>query len=137
MLSILWRASISSLTFFSQVSLGPHEEIIRKLILSNNPGPSDKYGVIAFALIDGQKIQSDLIMQPTRMNMFGRVGYRFIFGGFMWAFLVSTKSPSKELKALFPLEDNTLCFLIGDYKGCGVITEFATNLKKMGRLLSK
>ena len=32
LLSILWRASISKRDFFSSVSLGPHEEIIRQMI---------------------------------------------------------------------------------------------------------
>jgi hypothetical protein len=114
LLSILWRSSVSSLDFFSQVSLGPHENKIREMILSNDPGPSDKYGVIPFALIDDSTIRSDLIMQPSRTKLYGHVGYRFIFGGFMWAFLVSGHLPPREMKPLFLMEDNTLCILKGD-----------------------
>ncbi len=134
LLSILWRASVSSLDFFSQVSLGLHENKIREMILSNDPGPSDKYGVIPFALIDDSTIQSDLIVQPTRTRLYGHVGYRFIFGGFMWVFLVSGHLPPSKIKPLFPMEDNTLCILKGDYKECGVVTDFAKRLKKMGRI---
>lgn len=134
LLSILWRASVSSLDFFSQVSLGPHENKIREMILSNDPGPSDKYGVIPFALIDDGVIQSDIIMQPTRIKLYGRVGYRFVFGGFMWAFLVSGHQSPHEMKPLFPMKDNTLCIVKGDYRKCGIVTEFAKRLKEMGRI---
>jgi hypothetical protein len=122
------------LEFFSEVSLGPHEDKIREMILTNDPGPSDMYGVVPFALIDDRKIQSDLIIQPSRTKLYGHVGYRFIFGGFMWAYLVSGHSAPKEMKPLFLKEDNTLCIIKGDYRECGIISEFAKKLKKMGRI---
>lgn len=37
-LSILWRAGVSSLPFFSQIKLGPHQEQLRLLLLSDDPG---------------------------------------------------------------------------------------------------
>lgn len=134
LLSILWRASVSSLDFFSEVSLGRHESIIRTMILTNDPGPPDKYGVVPFALIDDGAIQSGLIMQPTRTKFYGHVGYRFVFGGFMWAFLVSGHQAPPEMKPLFPLEDNTLCIINGDFKECGVVRDFAKRLKEIGRI---
>ena len=39
LLSILWRASISSLPFFDAVDLGPYEEKLRVALLSGDPGP--------------------------------------------------------------------------------------------------
>ncbi len=134
LLSVIWRASISKLEFFSQVSLGPHENKIRDMILSGDPGPSDMYGVIPFAIIDDGKIQSDLIMQPNRTKLNGHVGYRFIFGGFMWAYYVSGHLPPSGVNSLFPKEDNTLCIIKGDFKECGLVKDFAKSLKKMGRI---
>lgn len=134
LLSILWRASISSLEFFDKVCLGPHEDKIREMILTNDPGPSDRYGIVPFALIDDHKIQSDLIIQPSRTKLYGHVGYRFIFGGFMWVYLVSSHSAPKEMKPLFVMEDNSLCIIKGDFRACGIIAEFAKKLKKMGRI---
>lgn len=37
-LSVLWRAGISSLPFFSKVKLGKHAETLRKCLLTGNPG---------------------------------------------------------------------------------------------------
>lgn len=134
LLSILWRSSVSSLEFFSEVNLGIHEEKIRKMILSDDPGPSEKYGIVLFALLDDHKIQADLIGQPSRTKMYGHVGYRFIFGGFMWAFFVSNHSAPSEVKPLLFREDNSLCIIKGDYRVCGIIGDFARNLKQMGRI---
>lgn len=74
LLSILWRSSVSSLEFFNDVNLGIHEDKIRKTILNDDPGPSEKYGIVPFALLDDHKIQADLIVQPSRTKMYGHVG---------------------------------------------------------------
>lgn len=134
LLSILWRSSISSLEFFSEVSLGSHEDKVRRMILREDPGPSEKYGIILFALIDNNKIQADLIVQPSRARVYGQVNYRFIFGGFMWVFFVSKQPAPSEVKPLLFREDNTLCIINGDYRECGIIRDFARELKQMGRI---
>jgi hypothetical protein len=43
LLSLLWRGSISSNDFFKNIELGPHKEIIRKMILNNDPGEELEY----------------------------------------------------------------------------------------------
>jgi hypothetical protein len=134
LLSVLWRASISSLEFFSEVDLGRHEEILRKMILAEDPGASDKYGIVPFALVDGHRIETGLIMQPSRENMYGQVGYRFIFGGFLWAYFVSSLSAPNSVKPLLPREDNTLCIVESEYSECGLVRDFARDLKRLGRI---
>jgi len=134
LLSVLWRASISTLEFFSQVNLGPHEDIIRDMILLENPGCAERYPVIPFALIEDEKIQCGVITQPSRTKLYGQIGYRFVFGGFMWVYLVSRCFAPEEVKSLLLMEDNTLCLVKADFRNCGLIKEFAKNLKRMGRL---
>lgn len=134
LLSILWRASISSLEFFSEVSLGRHEEILRKMILAGDSGSSVKYGIVPFALVDGHRIETGIVMQPSREKMFGQVGYRFIFGGFLWTYFVSRISAPDSVKPFLPLEDNTLCIVESEYAECGLIRDFARELKRMGRI---
>ena len=43
-MSLLWRAGVSNHKMFSAVKLGPHEEIIRNMLLSLNPGRYYEYG---------------------------------------------------------------------------------------------
>ena len=47
-LSILWRAGISSLPDFDEVTLGPHAERIRSMLLNEKPGESYQYGCAMF-----------------------------------------------------------------------------------------
>jgi len=46
-LSLLWRASISSKPEFENVCVGDNEEIIRKMILNEDPGRSSKFSITA------------------------------------------------------------------------------------------
>tara|TARA_B100000315_G_scaffold8245_1_gene8198 strand:+ start:51617 stop:52018 length:402 start_codon:yes stop_codon:yes gene_type:complete len=61
-LSVLWRASVSSLKIFEQVKLGPHEEILRRMILNEDPGKPDKYPFMLAPVVHHDEVQTDLIM---------------------------------------------------------------------------
>ena len=45
-LSVLWRASVSTQEFFHKVNLGPLEDRLRTMILSADPGGLDDFGMI-------------------------------------------------------------------------------------------
>ena len=44
-ISLLWRASISTQPFFKLISLGPHEETLRQMIIQHDPGSPEDYAV--------------------------------------------------------------------------------------------
>jgi len=44
-LSILWRAAATTRPFYAQVSIGPHEERLHRLILAGDPGSPDDFSV--------------------------------------------------------------------------------------------
>lgn len=52
MLSILYRASISSVDFFSNISLGPYEEKIKNILNSNDPLPEDDWEIVVIRYND-------------------------------------------------------------------------------------
>jgi hypothetical protein len=88
-LSVLWRASISSLPMFTQVSLGSHEDRIRQMLLRDDPGPPERYGCLMFVLLHEGQLVRDLIVQPTWARLVGHYAYRFVFGGMVWVYVVS------------------------------------------------
>jgi hypothetical protein len=45
-LSVLWRASVSKLEFFKLVSLGPHEERLRQMLVGSDPGSPEEFGCV-------------------------------------------------------------------------------------------
>ena len=93
-LSILFRASVSSLPEFSQVKLGLHEETIRGMLLDNNPGRECEYVIIAHMVTsDNYKINFNLITSPFKTRQpNGSISYVFCFGGCAWYYIVDSRS---------------------------------------------
>lgn len=92
-LSILWRASVSSLPLFRHVKLGPHEEPMRQMILNCEPGETTTYPVTLFPLhLEGDHLR-DILVEPTYMRFKGRRCYRFVMAGFVVFIIVSVQSP--------------------------------------------
>ena len=95
LLSILWRASISSRPLFSEISLGAHEEIIRKMIYDEAPGNINDYPIIIMTSIKDKSMPKDIIFHPSKLRMEGgsRV-YNFMIGAIYYLFYVNSKSHS-------------------------------------------
>ena len=96
-LSILWRAGVSTLPMFSKVELGPHEEEMRKMVLDDDPGPALKYPCITWLITLGPRASDGLIMQPTKTRVVNQRGYKFMFGGILWSYVVSKDPPAHPL----------------------------------------
>lgn len=85
LLSVLWRMSISSLSQFTNVSLANDEEIIRKLILEENPGRSQEYPIAAIIpLIEG-KMEECWMCFPIVSDRPDGTIYRMIIGGILYS----------------------------------------------------
>ena len=89
-LSIIWRASVSKLSMFSEVNLGKHEEIIRLMLLNRCPGENYQYPVLLSPIIHENDVVEALIVKPTATRIDGQNAYRFVFGGIAWIFVVSS-----------------------------------------------
>lgn len=113
-LSILWRAGVSKHQFFEKVTLGLHEEKLRKLVLSNNPGSHDEYGFFLAPLVDNGRDIMDLMVQPTHSRLSGHLCYRFVFGGLVWAFVASSHQPPKIFRQAFINPSGEMLMLISE-----------------------
>lgn len=95
LLSILWRASISSRPLFSDIKLGPHEETIRKMIYEGNPGEVEAYPIFFMTFISDKSMPKDLIAHPRQIRT--NTGHRvnvFMIGGMIYMFYVNAKGHS-------------------------------------------
>jgi len=110
-LSVLWRAGVSMLPFFSNVRLGPHEELLRKLIVAADPGDPHDYGCTLYALTKDNGVDRELITQPTQFRMQSVRGYHFLFGGMSWVYFVSSHGVPPGLKAAFVQRSGTFALL--------------------------
>ncbi len=90
-LSLVWRASVSARTEFSSVALGSQEEVIRKILLSRDPGEHDKYAFfgIALRIPSTQAFQDKLLCAPRAARVQGHNVYTFLFGGVVWHYIIS------------------------------------------------
>ncbi len=89
-MSILFRASVSTLSTFSHVKLGPHENKLKKMLKTKTPGPSDKYPIFACAVVDNSKtVMYGLITNPIKYRFDKHIAYGMVFGGCMWRYIVS------------------------------------------------
>lgn len=90
-LSILFRSSVSSLPTFHEVNLGAHEERIRQMLLSGDPGHVWEYPILAFIVLNGRgEVERRLISCPISGRYEGHLAYGQIYGGAMWWISVSS-----------------------------------------------
>jgi hypothetical protein len=92
MLSIVWRASVSELPEYATVSLGPHEEPIRKMILDGNPGTRNNYPIFAGLIVDPETREhwDQVILSPLRIRVGPHWACRMVFGGASWTVITSS-----------------------------------------------
>jgi len=105
-LSLLYRAAISNLDFFNNVTLDPHLNKIRNMLLNVNPGSKFDYPCLIFMiLMEKNKVLDGFIYPPQMLRIDGHRVFRFIFGGCFWVYFVS--SHAKRLRfSEFILDEN-------------------------------
>jgi len=76
-LSVLWRASVSTLPFFAKIRLGPHEQTIAGMLRNRNPGTYDQYSVVLFRLVC-QQVPS-VVFAPYAQKSPESVNFNMLF----------------------------------------------------------
>lgn len=92
LLSMLWRASISTRPFFQFVNLGPHEEIIRDMIYNGEPGELEDYPIFIMTLVNDTSIPNEFIATPREAETMGYRIYNFFITGLVFMFFVNSKN---------------------------------------------
>lgn len=132
LLSILWRAGVSTDGFFENVMLGPHEETLRGMLLRADPGaPTDYPCFTAMLMADGATV-SDLIVQPTKTRVFDRSAYRFVFGGCVWAYCVARGIGVRGAEP-FLSKDGVMPILVTDAREATFVAELVERVHRLGR----
>jgi len=132
-LSVLWRASVSSHHMFEKVKLGPHEELLRRMILSGDAGKPERYPFVLVIIIHENQVQGDLIVEPIKTRSNGHYAYIFVFGGLAWVFLVSKHKPPSVIANVAISEEGKTIMLINSLKQIPFIINFMHELARNGR----
>ncbi len=89
-LSVLWKASISTLNMYSEIGLGPHEENLRTMLLREEPGEEGLYSFMAEVLVSDEEnhIIHELVLQPRQTKRLESTICYFVFGGCIWYYMI-------------------------------------------------
>jgi len=136
LLSILWRAGISSLPFFEDVKLGSkHSENLRKMIYDEDPSQEDKYGFITFVILSSNnEVLEDLIVKPESIRLYGHRYYRFVFGGMGVFFQTSNHLIDKKIRDTYLKKVGRLLLFKVWGDQMEYLTKFAKALKKYNKI---
>jgi hypothetical protein len=128
-LSILWRAGISDRPIFKAVDLGKHEDILRNMLLNDDPGESYKYGCIMFATMHNENHIDSLILQPELTRVEGQIIYRFVFGGFWWLYFCSSHKPNMQLSSRFLQSNGVVDIFLKELDSAEHVVRFSVSSK--------
>jgi hypothetical protein len=132
-LSVLWRASVSSLAAFSQVQLGPHEEHIRSMLLEGDPGTTESYGCIMFMLMNEHELVQGLVVPPTWARLAGQKAYRFVFGGLVFLYVVSGSKPPHFVSEHFLQQEGTAIVKLQQMRELRFLVDTVAKMHKLGK----
>ncbi len=95
-LSVLWRAHCSQHPAFAKVQLGPHESVVRQMLLANDPGSPKQYSVNILRW-KSQEF-GPVLMDPFAEKYKGVNYYRIYCGRYVLYVKVDKRSTIAEFK---------------------------------------
>lgn len=95
-LSILWRSGVSTLKPFAKVTLGPTGDILRKMLLNQDPGTEHDFQIFGVLVLypGSDKVLDGLIGSPTYQFRDAHPLYIFVFGGCVWHYYECLGEPN-------------------------------------------
>lgn len=106
LVSILWRASISTQPMFSEISLGEeYEEIARKMLFENDPGPKDLFATCIMGLKTTENLALRTIVAPRKLIADQNTQYMFWINGFFYWYNVSPYN-MEDVFTRTPIDEN-------------------------------
>lgn len=116
LLSILWKASISKQQFYRFVNLGKKEEVVRRMILDNNPGSENEYPIAIFLLSPNDNRQTKFISNPFPFEFEDNLTYVFLINGMIINYKIAGFGDLDLYKRFMIRENNTMDINILDEK---------------------
>lgn len=88
LLSLLWKASISSRPFFQHVSLGAYEEKIRRMLLNGDPGKANAYPCV-ISSYRKRDLPNEIIADPKKITTDGTLSFSFLVSGMLLVYKIT------------------------------------------------
>ena len=122
-LSVLFRASVSSLGTYRAVALGPHEGSIRTLLLSREPGAHWQYPIFGYVVVhDKTWSPVRMISAPERLTFNGHRCYGMMYGGVYWCIGTSSHR-NREMETAGLQPDGSMPFHAVPWNEVGIVQD--------------
>lgn len=131
-LSVLWRASASTLPMFKGVHLNHDEDEIAKLLLRDDPGASNDYGCVLHVVLNQGVPLKDLIVEPHVAQAAGYLASSFVFGGLACVYFIG-RHIRPELSRFFVQENGTCIVRLADFEELKFLVRTAQQLVANGK----
>jgi len=116
LMSLLWRFSVTKIEHYRKIDLGPHQEPLRDMIISDNPGNWLVFPcMITGLLFEGRHI-ADFVIPPMQTRFNGQRVWVFVIAGLLFHFFVSNQPPPDRIHGAFLREDGLLHVPISDIR---------------------
>ena len=131
-LSVLFRASICSLSMFRTVNLGPHEDRLRKMLLNVEPGQDYEYPIGGYSVVHHKSRQLiKMVTQSQNFRLGGKPCYAIMYGGAEWWFSVSSdRNPEFEQFSL--KQDGRICLAVHPWTEVAAVQKASSALRRAG-----
>ncbi len=126
-ISVLWRASISSKEFYRNINLGKIEDQAKQLIWRKSAGHPHEFSFVLGKFIDTGTI-SKSIFDPHPEVWFGRRYYRFYMGGFVLYVKADSQLTPREWAHFIPTDNSLIVISRGNIINS---TEFSIFMKRI------
>ena len=127
-LSLLWRMGVSTLPFFKDVALGPHEEKLRLALMGEDPLQPDQYACWLVAVKMTGKILLDWILEPSLTRLDGHHIYWLVITSIMFSFYVGSHPPPAAIMPLFLNKRNEMVVVVRDITDIPCLAETVQRL---------
>lgn len=129
-LSILWRVGISNHDGFSSVKLGEHEDVLREMLLNEEPGNTEVFGCVILYSTKHTDITSNMIHCMGMSGVGGVNCVGILLGGCFWLFFLSETAIDPSQKELFLQDSGHLRILKTDKDPNRYIEHLALDLHR-------
>lgn len=135
-LSLLWRASVSSLDFFKDVKLNAiDEERLRSMLVRQDPGSPEDYGMFLVVPLSNGKPIFDRMLSPDFTIVEGNFILRFLISGIIWTFCrTRDNGRTPEFGSYFLNEDGNLHIAAMDESNLPMVTDLVERLHTSGKI---
>lgn len=133
LLSLIWRAGVARDSFFERVALGPHQERLRIMIRTSDPGPFDLYPCLLWGLNHEPGEVPGLMMQPSKDKVWGHTTYHFVLPGFKLVFFVSNQRLGRPQNQFLLQENGSLVFQVRSPMELPSLHGFMQKFHRQGR----